>query len=259
MELSQRGEQTVNDGELMPLQGHLKELRKVLIISGLSVLAGAFIIFVAWGDWLFQFLTAPLRELNVPVISIRVAEIFMTKIKISLLASFALSFPVILIQIWGFLSPALKKREKKMAALLIPLSVTLFAAGMSFAYFTVYPVAVKFLLLMATDGMSPMITVGEYLTFTVAFFIPFGIAFQMPLVIFVLGKLGMVSSSALSRNRKYVLLAVLIASAVLTPGPDVISQLMMAGPVYLLYEISILISYLLWRKGKRKLATGVQI
>lgn len=246
-------------GELMPLQGHLKDLRKMLVVSGLSMLAGSFVIFLTWGDWLFQFLTEPLRNLDVAVISIRVTEIFITKIKLSLLAGFVVSFPVILIQIWGFLTPALTRKEKRIAAVLIPVAVLLFAAGLSFAYFTVFPLAVRFLLLMATEGLTPMITVGEYLSFTVTFFIPFGIAFEMPLAVFILGKLGIISPAALSRNRKYALLLVLVAAAVLTPGPDVVSQLMMAIPVYLLYELSIWISCLVWRKKKRQLAVGVQV
>ncbi|MCL6477163.1 MAG: twin-arginine translocase subunit TatC [Peptococcaceae bacterium] len=241
------------NGEVMPLQGHLKDLRKVFIVSGLSLLAGSFIIFLAWGDWLFQFLTAPVRNLAVPVISIRVTEIFMTKMKISLLAGFVVSFPVMIFQIWSFVWPALTKAERRMIAVLAPLSVTLFAAGLSFAYFTVFPAAVRFLLLMAGDGLKPMITVGEYLSFTVAFFIPFGLAFEMPLAVYVLGKLGIIRPAALSRNRKYALLLVMVAAAVLTPGPDVVSQLMMAVPVYLLYELSIWVSYLVWRKEKREM------
>lgn len=246
-------------GEPMPLHGHLKDLRKALVVSGLSLLAGSFVIFLAWGDWLFQHLTAPIRSLDVAVISIRVTEIFMTKIKLSLLAGFAATFPVILIQIWWFLSPALTRKEKKTAAVLVPAAILLFAAGLSFAYFTVFPLAVRFLLLMATEGLTPMITVGEYLSFTVAFFIPFGIAFEMPLAVYLLGRLGIISPAALSRNRKYALLLVLVAAAALTPGPDVASQLMMAVPVYLLYELSIWISWLVWRRRKRRLAVGVHV
>ncbi|MFZ5651878.1 MAG: twin-arginine translocase subunit TatC [Bacillota bacterium] len=245
--------------KIMPLRDHLKEIRRIVIVSGISLMACSFAVFLTWGDWLFQFLTAPLKELNVPVISIRVAEIFLTKIKISLLAGFVISFPVILIQVWGFFAPALTKGEKRMAAVILPLSLVLFASGLTFAYFTVYPVAVRFLLLMATGGLTPMIAVGEYLSFTLAFFIPFGIAFQMPLVIYTLGKLKVVGPALLSRSRKYVLLAVLVAAAVLTPGPDVVSQVMMAVPVYLLYEVSIWISYLVWRREKRNLAAGVQV
>lgn len=243
----------------MPLMDHLKDLRKIFIVSFISLLACSFVIFFSWGDWLFQFLTAPLRELNVPVISIRVAEVFVTKVKISFLAGFVASFPVILLQVWGFFSPALTKREKKMALLVLPFSILLFAAGLCFAYLTVYPLAVKFLLLMASGGLTPMITVGEYLSFTLAFFIPFGIAFQMPLAVYVLGKLNIVGPAALSRSRKYVVLAVLVAAAVLTPGPDVVSQLMMAVPVYLLYEVSICISYLIWRRKKRRLAADAVV
>jgi len=244
--------------KLMPLQGHLKELRKMLVVSGISLVLGSFVIFLAWGDWLFQFLTGPLKSLEVPVISIRVTEMFLTKIKLSLLAGLALSFPVMVIQVWGFFAPAMSKREKRMAAVLVPLAILLFAGGLAFAYFTVFPAAVRFLLLMAGEGLTPMITVGEYLSFTVAFFIPFGIAFEMPLVVYILGKLGIVGPAALAGKRKYALLLVLVAAAVLTPGPDVVSQLMMAVPVYLLYEISIWISRLVRWREKRAMAAGAR-
>lgn len=243
----------------MPLQGHLKELRKLFVVTGLTVLASSFVIFLTRGDWLFQFLTGPVRELDIPIISIRVTEIFMTKMKLSLLAGLAVSFPVIAFKIWWFFAPALTKKEKRMASLLALLSVLLFAAGLSFAYLTVYPLAVRFLLLMATEGLTPMITVGEYLSFTVSFFIPFGMAFEMPLVVYVLGKLGIVHPAALSRNRKYALIVVLVAAAILTPGPDIVSQIMMAVPVYLLYEVSIWISWLVRRKDKRLAALGAEV
>ncbi|MCL6610285.1 MAG: twin-arginine translocase subunit TatC [Peptococcaceae bacterium] len=237
-------------GELMPLRGHLGELRKALVVSGLSLLASSFAIFLTRGDWLFQFLTGPVRSLDIPVISIRVTEVFMTKVKLSLLAGFVVSFPVMIAQIWGFLAPALTKKEKRMAAVIIPLAILLFAGGLFFAYFAVFPLAVRFLLLMTTEGLMPMITVGEYLSFTVSFFIPFGIAFEMPLAVYILGKLGIIGPAALAGKRKYAVLLVLAAAAVLTPGPDVVSQLMMAVPVYLLYEISIWVSFLVRRGNK---------
>ncbi len=243
---------------MMSLQEHLKELRRVFIVSGLALLAVSTVIFLTVGDWLFQFFTAPVRRLEIPIISIRVAEVFLTKIKISLMAGFAASFPVMAAQVWRFFAPAMTGSEKRMAAVIVPLSVLLFAAGLSFAYFTVYPLAVRFLLMMAAGGLTPMITVGEYLSFTVAFFIPFGIAFEMPLAVYVLGRLGIVSPAGLARNRKYALMLVLVAAAVITPGPDVVSQLMLAVPVYLLYEISIWVSRLARRRSRGEPAAFLQ-
>lgn len=224
--------------KVMPLAGHFQELRKVLIVSALVTLAASMTVFFTWADRLFFLLTRPVEELEIPIIAIRVTELFMAKIKISLLGGFILSFPVILWQLWSFFSPALTKRERRWACFLIPFSVLLFSLGIVFTYVTVFPLTVKFLLLTVGGGYMPMITVKEYLSFTLAFFIPMGLAFQLPLVVLVLGRLRVIHPSFLTQKREYAILAILILAAVLT-GPDVVSQLMMAAPVYLLYEISI--------------------
>lgn len=238
------------DGKVMPLAGHLRDLRKTLIVSGLAIIISAVAIFAAFGDALFNLITTPVKALDVPVISIRVTEILMAKIKLSLLAGLAISFPLIIWQIWGFISPALNKRERIMAYILTPVSVLLFALGLTFAFLVVFPMAVKFLLLTMTGELSPMITIKEYVAFSLAFFIPFGLAFQLPVVVYVLGRLRLISPTLLKNKRKYALLIIVTAAAILTPGPDVVSQLLLAGPVYLLYEISILISYLVCRRQK---------
>lgn len=242
------------DEKIMPLAGHLKELRRLLMVSGLAVIISAMVIFAAFGDSLFLLLTEPVKKLGVPIIAIRVTELFMAKIKISLLAGFTATFPLLAWQVWGFILPALNKKERRMVYVLAPVSVALFALGIIFAYLTVFPLAVKFLLLTVTGELSPMITIREYLSFTLSFFIPFGLAFQLPVAVYVLGRLNLIQPALLRRKRKYALLIIVTAAAVLTPGPDIISQLMMAAPMYLLYEISILISYLVSRKTRRELS-----
>lgn len=238
--------------KMMPLAGHLKELRKILLVSGIALGVSAVIVFAAFGDQLFAFLTRPLYQLQVPVIATRVTETLMTKIKLSLLGGFILAFPVISWQVLSFVLPALTRQEKKLVLVLFPLSVILFAAGVAFAYFTVFPLAIRFLLLVVTEGLTPMITVREYLSFVIAFFIPFGLVFELPMAAYVLAKSGLITPGLLVRKRKYALLLTFILAAVLTPGPDIFSQLMMAFPMLLLYEVSILVTYLVYRLARKK-------
>lgn len=244
------------DERMMPLMGHFSELRKVVIFSAAALTACSIIAFFAFGDQLLVFLTRPLKELDVPVIATRVGEALVTKIKISLLAGFILAFPVMVWKVLAFILPALTWGERRLLFTLFPLSVALFAAGIVFAYFTVFPLAVRFLLVMVTEGLQPMITVRDYLSFVLAFFIPFGLVFQLPLVAFVLTRMGLVTPGLLAKKRKYALLVNFILAAVLTPGSDVISQLMMAMPMMLLYELSIVVSSLVYRLSRPKVSTA---
>jgi len=237
------------EGREMSLTGHLGELRRVLIASGLALMGCSLITFLVFGDWLFLFFVQPLKDLAVPVIAIRVGEAFLTKVRISLLGGFVLAFPLIMWQVGSFILPALNKQERRLAIFLFPVSIVLFAAGLAFAYFTVFPLAVRFLLLVATGGLTPMITVREYVSFVVAFFIPFGLIFELPLVIYLLARLGLVTPPGLMGKRKYVLLLTFVLAAFLTPGADVISQIMMAVPMLVLYEISIGIAYVVHRRA----------
>lgn len=240
------------ESKIMPLAGHLKDLRKILVVSGIALAAGSIIVFAAFGDQLFAFFTRPLYQLQIPVIATRVTETLMTKIKLSLLGGFIIAFPVIAWQVLVFILPALTKQEKRLVLALFPLSVILFAAGVAFAYYTVFPLAIRFLLLVVTNGITPMITVREYLSFVLAFFIPFGLVFELPLAAFIMAKLELISPGLLARKRKYALLIIFIIAAILTPGPDIFSQLMMAVPMLFLYEVSILVTYLVYRLARRK-------
>ncbi|MBE3587756.1 MAG: twin-arginine translocase subunit TatC, partial [Thermoanaerobacteraceae bacterium] len=189
----------------MPLAGHLGELRRAVLLSLAVVLACSGIAFFVFGDQLLSLLTRPLQNLAVPVIATRVAEALITRIKISLLAGFILAFPVVSWQVLGFVLPALTRGERRLLLVLFPLSVLLFVTGVAFAYVVVFPLAVRFLLVVATEGLQPMIAVREYLSFVLAFFIPFGLVFQMPLVSFVLTRLGLVTPAWLVQKRKMAL------------------------------------------------------
>ncbi len=231
----------------MPLNEHLAELRKTLLVSGAAVAACSLIAFFAFGEQMLASVTRPLLELQVPVIATRVGEAFFTRVKISLLAGFVLAFPVLAAQVIGFVLPALTRREKVMVFVLFPLSVFLFAGGVAFAYFTVFPLVLRFLLVLAAGGLQPMITVREYTSFLLAFFLPFGLVFQLPLASFVLARIGLITPGLLVKKRKYALLLIFILAALLTPGADVISQLLLAGPMVVLYEVSILVSRAVYR------------
>ncbi|MBE3585579.1 MAG: twin-arginine translocase subunit TatC [Thermoanaerobacter sp.] len=247
------------DGKTMPLAGHLGELRRVVIVSTIALMTCAIITFFAFGDQLLAFLTRPLKELDVPVIATRVGEAFITKIKVSLLAGFILAFPVMVWQVLGFILPALTRGERRLLLVLFPLSVALFATGIIFAYFTVFPLTVRFLLVLVTEGLQPMITVRDYLSFVLAFFIPFGLVFQLPLAAFVLTRMGLVTPRWLVKKRKYALLLNFILAAILTPGSDVISQLMMALPMVLLYEAGVVVSYLVYRFYRSKVGNKARM
>lgn len=240
------------EDSIMPLGGHLRELRKSLLVSGLAVLVLSAVTFALFGDRLYELLLAPLHKQNVPVIATRVTEAFTTKIKISLIGGFILAFPLVAHQVLGFVVPGLTRGEKRMVYVFLPLSVLLFAGGVVFAGLAVFPLALKFLLLMAGDALTPMISVREYLSFVLAFFIPFGLVFQLPLAAYLLAGMGLISAAFLARRRKYALLAILVLAAVLTPGPDVVTQLMMAVPMLVLYEVSILVVWLVQKARQRR-------
>lgn len=233
----------------MTLIEHLEELRRVFIISIVAVLVAAAASYFAFGEQIFELIMRPLKEFGVPLIYIGVTEAFITKIKVSIFAGIILALPIILWQFWSFIVPALHRHEKKYFYLLVPTSLVLFAAGVLFAYTTVLRFAVRFLMVVSGEGLEAMISVGKYVTFLFAFLIPFGFVFQLPLVVFFLTRMGLITPQFLSRNRKYAILVMVVVAAVLTP-PDVISQMLLGGPMILLYEISILISRLV--KARKK-------
>lgn len=161
---------------------------------------------------------------------------------------FVIALPYILYQIWSFVLPALKAKEKQALGTIVPASVILFVVGIGFAYFTVFQVGLKFFWAFAeSSNIQQIYGMDEYLSFCIAFLLPFGLIFELPIVVLVLAKMGLVSPKFLASKRRYALLIIFVIAAVLTPGPDIISQVMMAAPMYILFEISIFLARFVYK------------
>ena len=229
------------EDKAMSLFEHLEALRKVIIISVIAIVIGSIVAY-NYVDYFLNILLQPVTALKMKLVFINVTEAFMTKFKLAILLGIIGSSPIILWQIWSFIAPGLKPGERKFILRMIPVIILLFVAGILFAFFTVFQIATRFLLQFGGDIMSPMITIGKYISFALNFLVPFGLVFELPVVVYILAKLNIISHEFLVKNRKYALLIVFILAAALTPGPDVISQLLMAAPLLILYEISIFIA-----------------
>lgn len=238
----------MTDEKQMTIFEHLGALRKVLVVSAVAT---ALTSVVGWiyAEKIIAILTAPITALKYNLIVISVTEALFTKFKVAIFAGLLLALPVILYQLWTFLLPALKTSEKKYLRYLVPASFLLFIAGVAFGFKVVFPLGVKVLLTTFVVGsITPMVTLSNYLSFAIAFLLPFGLIFELPLIILFLSKLGIISPKYLKEKRKYALLIIFIIAAALTPGPDVISQLLMAAPMYILYEASIIVSRFVYKK-----------
>jgi sec-independent protein translocase protein TatC len=251
--------------EKMPFTEHLSDLRNRIVISLVALLVG-FIISFTYSEELFKGLTLPLKSeisfsmtypfiLSIPskiqnpsLVFLAPAEAFWMHMKVSLVAAIILSLPVILHQLWKFISPGLLQKEKKYVVPFIVIASALFLAGAAFCFFFVLPFAMGFLLTYKTASMTPMLSVGNYVDFCLKFILAFGAVFELPIVIVFLTRMGIVTPQTLARNRKYAILLAFVLAAVLTPTPDAFNQTLMAGPIYILYEAGILASRLVNRK-----------
>ncbi|MEW6398952.1 MAG: twin-arginine translocase subunit TatC [Bacillota bacterium] len=233
----------------MSLMEHLEELRRVLVVCTVAVGVSTGLVYGFFRRQLYDLVTFPLRQYEAPLIFIGLGEAFMTQIKLALAAGFVLALPVILWQVWGFVVPALRSEERRTVGVTALASLVMFFAGAAFAYFTVFRFAARFLITVAGPEVRPMLSIGHYVSFLISFLIPFGLAFELPVVVYFLARWGMVTSSWLARNRRPVIVIIFIAAAALTPGPDVFSQLLMAGPLLALYEISILVARMAARRA----------
>lgn len=231
----------------IPFTSHLEELRKRLMVSVTAVLLCSAVAY-AFSDELFMILAKPLPP-NTNFAFIRLVEPFFTYLKVSLLTGIFLSSPVIIYQIWAFIAPGLHENERKWVWPIVISSVFLFIGGVLFCYFIVLPVGFPFFLSFATDTIRPMLSMDEYFSFITKFLLAFGIVFEIPLFILFLSLLGIVDAKMLSAYRKYAILGIFIIAAILTPTPDAFSQLLMAGPMMLLYEIGIIVARVFGKKA----------
>lgn len=233
----------------IPFTAHLEELRKRLITSFAAVGIG-FALSYGFKEQLFQILTHPLitvMKQGETLIYTGLPEAFFTFLKVSFLSGLMIASPVIIYQFWMFVAPGLYEREKRMMIPIVFLSSFFFIGGALFGYFIVFPFGFDFFLGFATETIRPMPSMKEYLSFSAKLLLAFGLVFELPLVITFLARLGIVSVPFLKKNRKYALLLFFVGAAILTP-PDVVTQIMMAMPLMVLYEISIIGARIFGRK-----------
>jgi sec-independent protein translocase protein TatC len=220
---------------------HLIELRDRLlrVVAGVAF---AFICLFPFANKIYTLLAQPLLS-SLPrggqMIATAVTTPFFVPMKVAMLAAVVISLPFTLYQVWAFIAPGLYQHEKRFAAPLVVLSTLLFLIGMAFAYFLVFPVVFGFIAGTAPEGVAVMTDIDNYLDFVITLFLAFGMAFEVPVAVVLLVRLGMVSVSTLKEIRAYVIVGAFVLGAIFTP-PDIVSQFMLAVPLWLLYEAGIL-------------------
>lgn len=226
--------------EKMPLTAHLEELRKRLIAC-LIALAVGFGISYGFKERLFFFLTKPL-EANLPEGStlqyIGIPEAFLTYLKLSLFSGLFLAMPVILYEVWKFAAPGLYDSEKRYMIPFVLFTFLFFVGGATFCYYIVFPFVFDFFMGFSDETLKAMPAIRQYLSFITRLLIAFGLVFEMPIIFFFMGRTGLISYRTLARQRRMAIVLVFLGAALLTP-PDVVSQLLLAGPLLLLFEVSI--------------------
>jgi sec-independent protein translocase protein TatC len=218
-------------------------LRKRLIVCAAGVGVG-FCIAYFFSETLFEVLIAPLKEVMPPgnrLIFTNLPEMFLTYLKVAFIAGVLAAAPVIFYEIWMFVAPGLYQHEKRYLIPFVVFSSLLFVGGALFGYFIVFPFGFKFFMGFSNDSVQALPSVKQYFSFSIKLLFAFGIVFELPVVVFFLTKIGLVTPEFLKKKRKYAILLTFIVAAILTP-PDVITQIMMAVPLILLYEIGIIIS-----------------
>ena len=223
------------------LLSHLAALRKVLIISAAAIGFAFAVVFYTCIDQLMSLLIRPIQDRGIDIIYTAMSEALVTKLKVAIIAAVVLASPVVIWQIWSFVAPALYPKEKRNVILVFAIMLVLFLLGISFCFGAVYLLAVDFFLVSGENLATPMLSIDKYISFLFGFVIPFGVAFELPVILYITTSLGLTNYKMLASKRKYMILGVVVLAAVLTP-PDVVSQVMLAIPILLLFEIGLLIS-----------------
>jgi sec-independent protein translocase protein TatC len=228
-----------------PLLAHLVELRNRLVRIAI-VLVVILLAMVPWAGDVYHLFAKPLMDVlpqNSSMIATEVTAPFFVPLKVTMLVAFVITLPHTLYQIWAFVAPGLYNHEKKLIVPLIISSVLLFMVGMAFAYFVVFPVVFGFMSAHTPEGVAMMTDIDKYLSFALGMFVAFGVTFEVPVIVVVLNRMGVVKLKQLRDGRSYVIVGAFVVAAVVTP-PDVLSQVMMALPLWLLYEVGIVMSML---------------
>jgi sec-independent protein translocase protein TatC len=233
------------DVMLPPLAGHITALKRRLLTIAVTV-TGAFALTFAYSGNLIEWFKRPFTD---DLIFYGPTEALFASIKVSLLAGIVLSLPVILYQFWKFIEPALLPREQRWAIPLFCLAAAFFALGLTFCNLVILPLVIKFFVSFGMDrALTPQLAVGTYVDFNVKFLLIFGFAFELPLVLTLLARAGIVSAAMLSLYRRHAIMTAVILSAVITPDATLFTMLLMAVPLIVLYEVGIVGARLFGRK-----------
>ena len=245
MSESETTEDTTTTGSLL---SHLFELRDRVVRMLIAVLV-IFLSLFYWANEIYSYLAAPLTR-HLPegstMIAIDVASPFLTPFKLVLMLSVFLAMPVILYQFWGFVAPGLYKNEKRIAGPLLVSSILLFYAGMAFAYYVVFPLVFGFFTSIGPEMVSISTDIGRYLDFVLALFFGFGLAFEVPIATIILVAIGFTTPDKLAQKRPYIIVGAFIFGMLLTP-PDVISQVLLAIPIWVLFEAGVVASRIIFK------------
>ena len=230
-------------GEQETFLSHLIELRTRLMRSLIAVVVVLVCLF-PFAKEIYALLAAPLLHTlpqGATMIATDVTGTFLVPLKVTLMTAFLIALPYVLWQAWAFVAPGLYQHEKRLAVPVIVSSVIFFVIGMAFAYFFVFPVMFKFFAGYTPEGVQMMTDIDKYLSFVLAMFLAFGLTFEVPVVVIVLVRMGVVSLEKLRAIRSYVIVGAFVIGAIFTP-PDVLSQLMLAVPLWVLYELGLFLA-----------------
>ena len=225
---------------------HLEELRGRIIKSLVSIILFSIVAYF-FSEKLIDFVSKPIPELYF----MSPTEAFATRIKLSLIAGIIASVPVIFYHLWQFVVPGLFEREIKMVIPVVLSSTIFFLIGATFCFLFVLPLSIKFLLGFGTEKLKPMIKIGDYISFVSYLILAFGAVFELPVICYFLGKIGLITPQTLTKGRRYAIVGMLVLASLITP-PDMFSQLMLAGPLYFLYEVSIVVVRIVQRRKNKE-------
>jgi len=231
----------------MPFMEHLGELRVRIVRSLIALLVGLGIT-LPFSQKIVDYLSRPVQATGNQLVFLALTEAFWVQMKVAVIAGLFLAAPAILWQVWAFVAPGLHQHEKKYAGPFVAVGSLLFIGGGVFALKVVTPFAIQFLLSYSRPGLQPMISIGSYVDFLLKFTLAFGLVFELPLVLTILARMGVVTPAVLAKNRKYAILGAFVASAILTPTPDAFNQTLMAGPLIILYEVGIICARIFGRR-----------
>ncbi|MEP0201228.1 MAG: twin-arginine translocase subunit TatC [Halioglobus sp.] len=241
-----------NHDQPMPLVAHLTELRDRLLRALLAVLV-VFIGLFPFANDIYGFVSEPLRELlpaGASMIATDVASPFLTPFKLTLVTAIFIAIPYVLYQIWSFIAPGMYRHEKRLAIPLLASSIGLFYAGAAFAYFVVFPLIFAFFTSVGPEDIQIMTDINSYLNFVLKLFFAFGLAFEIPIAAVIMIWSGVTTADDLARKRPYIIVGCFIFGMLLTP-PDIISQSLLAVPMWILFEVGVLFGRLIEKKQEQ--------